>query len=92
MDEPSLKNFLDFRLSAGDLQDEATEHSQYLSELTTIGRHHAEVSEIGRAVLKWKGNYKVNIHCFGFLAVLATRAHRLPCGLRLVMGTVAACL
>ncbi|RUP48615.1 LOW QUALITY PROTEIN: hypothetical protein BC936DRAFT_144299 [Jimgerdemannia flammicorona] len=35
-DDPTLKKFLDFRLSAGNLEDEETEHNRYKAELSRI--------------------------------------------------------
>ncbi|CAB4469619.1 unnamed protein product [Rhizophagus irregularis] len=59
-DEPSLKNFLDFRLLAGDLEDMQTEYHRYKKELDTIGKFYAEVSEPGQEVLRWKNAFKLS--------------------------------
>ncbi|CAG8629870.1 7316_t:CDS:10, partial [Ambispora gerdemannii] len=48
LDEPSLKKFLDFRLSAGDLEESKVEYAQYNNEITTISRFYAEASAFGQ--------------------------------------------
>ncbi|CAG8591594.1 8837_t:CDS:2 [Ambispora leptoticha] len=58
-DDPSLKKFLDFRLSAGDLEDMKTEYYRYSKELGTISKFYAEVSEHGREVIS--GNDRVSV-------------------------------
>ncbi|CAG8485652.1 1505_t:CDS:10 [Paraglomus occultum] len=58
VDEPSLRKFLDFRLSAGDLNDESEEHHRYISELKTIKKYYAEASEMGRNISKWINRFK----------------------------------
>nr|CAG8434536.1 6227_t:CDS:10 [Entrophospora candida] len=45
-DEPSLKKFLDFRLSADNLEDMKTENNRYNNELNEISKFYTEVSEI----------------------------------------------
>ncbi|RUP45424.1 hypothetical protein BC936DRAFT_148205 [Jimgerdemannia flammicorona] len=62
-DTPSLKKFLEFRFLAGDLEFEEIEHSYYKHDLNTIGSHYAEVSEVGRKVLKWKQRFKASLPC-----------------------------
>ncbi|CAG8580815.1 8338_t:CDS:10, partial [Ambispora leptoticha] len=57
-DEPSLKKFLDFRLSAGDLEESKVENARYNNEITTISRFYAEASAFGQQVLKWKNHFK----------------------------------
>ncbi|RUS29057.1 hypothetical protein BC938DRAFT_481112 [Jimgerdemannia flammicorona] len=47
-DDPTLKKFLDFRLSAGNLEDEETEHNRYKAELSRISRYYTESSEFGQ--------------------------------------------
>nr|CAG8531564.1 3886_t:CDS:2 [Entrophospora candida] len=44
-DEPSLKEFLDFRLSAGNLEDMKTKHNRYNNELDEISKFYTEVSK-----------------------------------------------
>jgi len=67
-DEPSLKNFLDFRLSSGDL-----------AELSEISKFYSEVSEIGQKVLRWKNAFKESkVYYFR----LGSRVHQLPYNLR----------
>lgn len=46
--EHTLKKFLDFRLSAGNLEDEETEHNRYKAELSRISRYYTESSEFGQ--------------------------------------------
>ncbi|CAG8796418.1 8690_t:CDS:2, partial [Cetraspora pellucida] len=58
MDEPTLKKFLDFRLSAGDLEESKIEYARYKNEILTISRFYAEASEFGQQVLKWKNAFK----------------------------------
>ncbi|RUS29384.1 hypothetical protein BC938DRAFT_480724, partial [Jimgerdemannia flammicorona] len=55
---PSLKKFLDFRFSEGDLKDEATEHYLYGGELKTLSKFYAEASEMGTKILQWKKDSK----------------------------------
>ncbi|RUS26444.1 hypothetical protein BC938DRAFT_470761 [Jimgerdemannia flammicorona] len=57
-DEPSLREFLDFRLSAGDLKDEVTEHHNYSTDLNKLSKFYAEVSEMGKKILKWRNTLK----------------------------------
>ena len=61
---PTLLNFLNFRLSAGDLGDKKTEYNRYNNELNTISKHYAEMSEMGQKIAKWKGAFKVDIFFF----------------------------
>jgi hypothetical protein len=56
---------LNFRLSAGDLGDRKTEYGRYNNELNTISKYHAEMSEMGQEIAKWKGAFKVDILFFG---------------------------
>ncbi|CAG8564775.1 16530_t:CDS:10 [Funneliformis caledonium] len=56
--EPSLKKFLDFRLSAGNLEDMKTEYNRYKKELNEISKFYTEVSEFGQKVQKWKTAFK----------------------------------
>ncbi|CAG8534834.1 6779_t:CDS:10 [Acaulospora morrowiae] len=58
-DEPSLKNFLYFRLSAGELTDVETEYHIYKQELSEISKFYSEISEIGQEVLS--GNDCVSV-------------------------------
>ncbi|GBC36320.2 hypothetical protein GLOIN_2v1649442 [Rhizophagus irregularis DAOM 181602=DAOM 197198] len=55
---PTLLKFLNFRLSAGDLEDKKTEYNRYNNELNTISKHYAEMSEMGQEIAKWKGAFK----------------------------------
>ncbi|CAG8602889.1 10989_t:CDS:2, partial [Racocetra fulgida] len=64
IDEPSLKKFLDFRLSAGDLEESKIEYDRYNKELITISRFYAEASEFGQQVSKWKISFKETIKYF----------------------------
>ncbi|CAG8620057.1 1786_t:CDS:10, partial [Paraglomus occultum] len=57
-DAPSLKKFLDFRLSAGDLEESKVEYTRYNNELATISRFYAEASAFGQQVSKWKNDFK----------------------------------
>ncbi|CAG8730845.1 12932_t:CDS:10, partial [Dentiscutata erythropus] len=43
--EPTLFDFLNFRLSTGVLDDKRTEYSQYKNKLTTINKFYAEASD-----------------------------------------------
>ena len=53
---------MDFRLSAGDLNDESEEHHRYITELKTIKKYYAEASEMGRNISKWINRFKVNVY------------------------------
>ncbi|RHZ77046.1 hypothetical protein Glove_186g27 [Diversispora epigaea] len=57
-DQPSLKKFLDFRLSAGDLEKKQIEYSRYNNELNTISRFYTGASKFGQQVSKWKDAFK----------------------------------
>ncbi|CAI2189448.1 18641_t:CDS:2, partial [Funneliformis geosporum] len=46
-DQPSLKKFLDFRFSAGDIEEMIVEYARYKNELNTISRYYTEASEFG---------------------------------------------
>ncbi|RUP49291.1 hypothetical protein BC936DRAFT_142871 [Jimgerdemannia flammicorona] len=59
-DEPSLRKFLDFRLSAADLKDEATEHHKYITDLNKLSKFYAEVSETGKKIRKWRNTLKAS--------------------------------
>ncbi|CAG8637383.1 3035_t:CDS:10, partial [Paraglomus brasilianum] len=56
-DEPSLKKFLDFRLSSGDIEDRKIEYARYNNELITIARYYAEESAVGRCISSWKNAF-----------------------------------
>ncbi|RUP50892.1 hypothetical protein BC936DRAFT_137196 [Jimgerdemannia flammicorona] len=60
-DEPSLNKFLYYRFSAGNLQEEDTEHSRYTAELNVIGKYYDEASEVGQKLQKWKKAFKASI-------------------------------
>ncbi len=60
IDDPSLKKFLDFRLSAGDLEEMKVEYTRYNNDLNTISRFYAEASDFGQKVLKWKSAFKAS--------------------------------
>ncbi|CAG8467995.1 34543_t:CDS:10 [Gigaspora margarita] len=57
-EEPTLFDFLNFRLSTGVLDDKRTEYSRYKNELTTISKFYAEASEFGQNIIKWKNSCK----------------------------------
>ncbi|CAG8604660.1 10813_t:CDS:2, partial [Paraglomus occultum] len=64
-DEPSLKKFLDFRLSSGDLEDMTVEYARYNKELITIAKYYAETSNVGQRILSWKKAFKASAQlCF----------------------------
>ncbi|RHZ86905.1 hypothetical protein Glove_42g52 [Diversispora epigaea] len=68
-DQPSLKKFLDFRFSAGDIEETRVEYTRYNNELNIISRYYAEASEFGQQILKWKNAFKESkrsstIKCF----------------------------
>nr|CAG8632375.1 10750_t:CDS:10 [Entrophospora candida] len=69
--EPSLKKFLDFRLSAGNLEDMKTEYNRYKKELNEISKFYTEVSEFGQKVQKWKTAFKA-IYSTDHLETLST--------------------
>ncbi|CAG8495413.1 24578_t:CDS:10 [Cetraspora pellucida] len=47
-DQPSLKKFLDFQLSAGDIEDSRVEYNRYKKELDKISKFYAEASKSGQ--------------------------------------------
>ncbi|RUP11978.1 hypothetical protein BC936DRAFT_139896 [Jimgerdemannia flammicorona] len=60
-EKPTLRKFLEFRLSAGDLKEKATEYSRYKDELNTISRYYAEASEFGQKVVELKRLFKASL-------------------------------
>ncbi|RUP49921.1 hypothetical protein BC936DRAFT_140975 [Jimgerdemannia flammicorona] len=90
VDEPSLRKFLDFRLSAGDLKDEATEYHRYITELATIKKYYTEASEMGGNILKWMNLFKVNVQFLllkHFGQSLQPEYTEYPAGCVLAVGT-----
>ncbi|CAG8525044.1 23365_t:CDS:2 [Racocetra persica] len=59
-DQPSLKKFLDFRLSAGDIEDSRVEYDRYKKELDEISKFYAEASKSGQEVQRWKNAFKAS--------------------------------
>ncbi|CAJ0915052.1 5507_t:CDS:2, partial [Entrophospora sp. SA101] len=89
-DEPSLKNFLDFRLSAGNLKDMKTEHNHYNNELNEISKFYTEVSESGQEVLGWKKAFKASkLYILFWIRIMSTSTTLQP--ITLVVG-MTACL
>ncbi|CAG8834526.1 11008_t:CDS:2, partial [Racocetra persica] len=92
-ENPSLKNFLDFRSKEGNLEDEETEHLRYKCELNTIRKYYSETSEMGQKILRWMQDFKVRKGCvlvgehiINGSATLALCCHQLPCWLRTGRG------
>lgn len=76
---------MNFRLSAGDLEDKKTEYNRYNNELNTISKHYAEMSEMGQEIAKWKGAFKVDVF---FLDHFVVEYIDYPATLRACSGNV----
>ncbi|CAG8600820.1 11224_t:CDS:2, partial [Scutellospora calospora] len=57
-EKPSLKRFLEFRLTEGNLESEEEEHLRYICEINTISKYYTETSEIGQKLLTWNQDFK----------------------------------
>jgi hypothetical protein len=58
-----------------------TEHDRYSKELDAIGKHYAEMLEVGKKVLKWKRGFMATI-----LILFHDVPHQLPCRLLACIG------